>query len=118
MLPERAGRRGGAGFIGRGGTSRKGWGVAERAALLRDPLQLHSASGGGRGCEPLVWPPDTMLGLLGSAALVLVAGASWVLPAAAGEPRGLGEGWAAGRESPGRLALAASWAWVARVPAR
>lgn len=44
-----------------------------------------------------------MLAVVGAAALVLVAGASWELPSAAGEPRGLGEGRASGRESWARL---------------
>lgn len=50
-----------------------------------------------------------MLVVLGAAALVLVAGAPWELPSAAGEPRGLGEGQASGRES---------WARVTWVPVR
>lgn len=62
------------------------------------------AGGGDGGCERPIWPPETMLAVLGAAALVLVARAPWVLPAAVGEPRGLGEG-RAGRESSGRLRL-------------
>lgn len=38
-----------------------------------------------------------MLAVVGAAAVVLLAGAPWVLPSAAGEPRGLGEGQAAGK---------------------
>lgn len=50
-----------------------------------------------------------MLAVVGTAALVLLAGAPWVLSSAAGEPRGLGEGRAAGKEN---------WVRVTGVPAR
>lgn len=50
-----------------------------------------------------------MLAVVGAAAVVLLAGAPWVLPSAAGEPRGLGEGRATGKEN---------WVRVTAVPAR
>lgn len=86
----------GRGVRGRGGALEEAW----RHEVGLASLWLSPAPRCCWGvCEPPAWPPKTMLAVVGTAALVLMAGAPWVLPSAAGEPRGLGEGRAAGRES-------------------
>lgn len=94
--------RGGAGRkeeAGRGRGRRQGTALAPRVSsrslmLLEVTEDVTSSTSGG---------PQTMFALLGATTLVLVAGVPWMLPAAAGERRGVpaqarggARGWAVG----------------------